>query len=47
MSADGMIFGLAISKARKAIGLSQKEFAARVMKLWGTCRSVLRRAASP
>ena len=32
MSADGVTFGLAISKARMAIGLSQKEFAARVMK---------------
>lgn len=32
MSADGVTFGLAISKARKAAGLSQKELAARVMK---------------
>jgi transcriptional regulator with XRE-family HTH domain len=32
MSSDGMTFGLAISKARKALGLSQKELAARVMK---------------
>ena len=32
MSADGMTFGQAISKARKALGLSQKELAARVMK---------------
>jgi transcriptional regulator with XRE-family HTH domain len=32
MSADGMTFGRAISKARKALGMSQKELAARVMK---------------
>ena len=32
MSADGVTFGRAISKARKALGLSQKELAARVMK---------------
>ncbi len=32
MSADGVTFGQAISKARKALGLSQKERAARVMK---------------
>lgn len=32
MSADSMTFGKAISKARKALGLSQKELAARVMK---------------
>lgn len=32
MSADGVTFGQAISKARKAVGLSQKELAARVMK---------------
>lgn len=32
MPADGMTFGLAISKARKTLGLSQKELAARVMK---------------
>ena len=32
MSADGMTFGQANSKARKALGLSQKELAARVMK---------------
>ena len=32
MSADGMTFGRAISKARKALGLSQKELASRVMK---------------
>lgn len=32
MSADGVTFGQAISKARKALGLSQKELAARVMK---------------
>ena len=32
MSTDGMTFGLAISKARKTLGLSQKELAARVMK---------------
>lgn len=32
MSADGVTFGKAISKARKALGLSQKELAARVMK---------------
>ncbi|MCU9849267.1 helix-turn-helix domain-containing protein [Defluviimonas sp. WL0024] len=32
MSADGVTFGQAISKARKAIGFSQKELAARVMK---------------
>ena len=32
MSADGMTFGQAISKARKALGLSQKELAARVKK---------------
>lgn len=32
MSADGVTFGQAISRARKALGLSQKELAARVMK---------------
>ena len=32
MSADGVTFGQAISKTRKALGLSQKELAARVMK---------------
>lgn len=32
MSAEGVTFGQAISKARKALGLSQKELAARVMK---------------
>ena len=32
MSADGVTFGQAISKARKALGLSQKELAGRVMK---------------
>ncbi len=32
MSANSMTFGKAISKARKALGLSQKELAARVMK---------------
>lgn len=32
MSAAGVTFGQAISKARKALGLSQKELAARVMK---------------
>ena len=32
MSSDGMTFGRAISKARKTLGLSQKELAARVMK---------------
>lgn len=32
MSADSMTFGKAISKARKSLGLSQKELAARVMK---------------
>ena len=32
MSSDGMTFGLAISKARKTLGLSQKELAARIMK---------------
>jgi len=32
MSTDSMTFGKAISKARKALGLSQKELAARVMK---------------
>ena len=32
MSADGVTFGQAISKARKALGLSQKELATRVMK---------------
>ena len=32
MSADGVTFGQAISKARKGLGLSQKELAARVMK---------------
>lgn len=32
MSADGVTFGQAISKARKALGLSQKELAALVMK---------------
>jgi len=32
MSADGMTFGRAIAKARKELGLSQKELAARVMK---------------
>lgn len=32
MSSDGVTFGQAISKARKALGLSQKELAARVMK---------------
>ena len=30
--ADGVTFGQAISRARKALGLSQKELAARVMK---------------
>ncbi|MBL4543456.1 MAG: helix-turn-helix transcriptional regulator [Rhodobacteraceae bacterium] len=36
MSADGMTFGRAISKARKALGMSQKELAASVMKEeWG------------
>lgn len=32
MSAPSVTFGQAISKARKALGLSQKELAARVMK---------------
>jgi transcriptional regulator with XRE-family HTH domain len=32
MSADGVTFGQAISKARKGLGLSQKELAARVVK---------------
>lgn len=32
MSAEGVTFGQAISKARKALGLGQKELAARVMK---------------
>lgn len=32
MSVDGVTFGQAISKARKTLGLSQKELAARVMK---------------
>lgn len=32
MSAEGMTFGQAISRARKALGLSQKELATRVMK---------------
>lgn len=32
MSADGVTFGQAISKARKALGLSQKELAASVKK---------------
>lgn len=32
MSADGVTFGQAISNARKALGLSQKELAARVLK---------------
>lgn len=32
MSADGVTFGQAISKARRALGLSQKELATRVMK---------------
>ncbi|MDP2738784.1 MAG: helix-turn-helix transcriptional regulator [Pseudorhodobacter sp.] len=32
MPAGGVTFGQAISKARKALGLSQKELAARVMK---------------
>ena len=32
MSAESVTFGQAISKARKALGLSQKELAARVMK---------------
>ena len=32
MSADGVTFGQAISKDRKALGLSQKELAARVKK---------------
>ena len=32
MSVEGVTFGQAISKARKALGLSQKELAARVMK---------------
>lgn len=32
MPADAVTFGLAISKARKTLGLSQKELAARVMK---------------
>ena len=32
MSAHGVTFGQAISKARKGLGLSQKELAARVMK---------------
>ncbi|NPD18844.1 helix-turn-helix domain-containing protein [Alterinioella nitratireducens] len=32
MSADSVTFGQAISKARKALGLSQKELAARVKK---------------
>lgn len=32
MSADGMTFGRVISKARKTLGMSQKELAARVVK---------------
>ena len=32
MSADGMTFGRAILKARKTLGMSQKELAARVVK---------------
>jgi transcriptional regulator with XRE-family HTH domain len=32
MSAEGMTFGLVISEARKALGVSQKELAARVLK---------------
>lgn len=32
MSTESVTFGLAIAKARKALGLSQKELAARVMK---------------
>lgn len=32
MSAEGVTFGQAISKARRALGLSQKELATRVMK---------------
>ena len=32
MSADGLTFGQAISNARRALGLSQKELASRVMK---------------
>ena len=32
MTADGMTFGRAISKARKALGMSQKELAAKVVK---------------
>ena len=32
ISADGVTFGQAISKARKGFGFSQKELAARVMK---------------
>jgi transcriptional regulator with XRE-family HTH domain len=32
MSAEGVTFGQAISKARKALGLGQKELAALVMK---------------
>jgi len=36
MSADGVTFGRAISKARKALGISQKELAARVVKEEGS-----------
>ena len=36
MFADGVTFGETISKARKALGLSQKELAARVMKEEGS-----------
>ena len=32
MSVDGVTFGRVISKARKGLGLSQKELASRVMK---------------
>lgn len=32
MSADGMTFGQAISKARKSLGFSQKDLAGRIMK---------------
>jgi transcriptional regulator with XRE-family HTH domain len=32
MSANGLTFGIAITKARKALGLSQKKPASRVMK---------------
>ena len=35
MFAEGATFGQAISKARKALGLGQKEFAALVMKKEG------------